>query len=347
MERKNEDPTAIDRLPEGMEEPDVKKKKKDLPAVDCCLPAEQATVELLDTVSRLKQEMEAYYPRLLEGDRQAEATGKAQSMKRAAQNLTKAASQMYALQDELSGRVRDVRKQQQKNRLMAAPANASIDRQEEAQNHFARGLNGYKLLLICFIGSFFGVVVELIWCLLKNGYLESRSGLVYGPFNLLYGAGAVLLTVCLYRFRNRGAWLSFLGSIVVGSVLEYVCSWGQEFVFGSRSWDYSNMPFNINGRICLLYSVFWGFLGVLWIKNLYPRMVKWILKIPNKAGKIMTWALLAFFVVNTVMSGLALTRWSQRVRQIPPANAFWKKIDERFPDERMERIYANMEFGEK
>ncbi len=146
------------------------------------------------------------------------------------------------------------------------------------------------------------------------------------------------------------------------------------------------MPFNINGRICLLYSIFWGILGVLWIKNLYPRMAKlilkipnrvgkictwvllaffvvntvmsgialtrWsrmaklILKIPNRVGKICTWVLLAFFVVNTVMSGIALTRWSQRNAGIPAANTFWQTIDERFPDERMEKVYANMVFSE-
>ena len=323
----------------------MKKKKKAVQALPCRLPAEQASEEMLEQTRQISREMEAYYPRLLETDRQAEALGKAQSLRRAAQNLTKAAKQLYDVQDEVSGRVQDARKQHRKNRLLAAPANAAIDLQEQEQDHFARGLNGYKLLLICFIGSFCGVIIELIWCLLKNGYLESRAGLVYGPFNLLYGAGAVLLTVCLYRFRNRGAWLSFLGGILVGSVLEYVCSWGQEFVFGSRSWDYSNMPFNLNGRICLLYSVFWGFLGVLWIKNIYPRMVKWILKLPNRLGKCCTWALVVFFVVDIAMSGVALTRWSQRIRQVPASNVFWETIDERFPDERMERIYANMEFN--
>ena len=45
----------------------------------------------------------------------------------------------------------------------------------------------------------------------------------------------------------------FFGGIIVGSVVEYICSLGQEIIFGSRSWDYSHMPFNINGRICLLY----------------------------------------------------------------------------------------------
>ncbi len=133
---------------------------------------------------------------------------------------------------------------------------------------------------------------------------------------------------------------------MVGSVVEYVCSWGQELLFGSRSWDYSHMPFNLNGRICLLYSIFWGILGVLWMKNIYPRMAKWILKLPNQAGKILTWVLTAFFIFNAVTTCLAMTRWTQRQAGIEAQGDFWRFVDAHFPDERMERIFANMEFQE-
>ena len=310
------------------------------------LPIEQDSVQILTAAEDVRKQMQEYFPRMLEEDLESDAALRAESLKRASSNLSKASKTIYAVKDELAGRMKDIRQQRKKNMLLSAPANATIDQQEQEGDHFAKGLNGYKLLLVCFIGSFFGVIIEMLWCLVSRGYIESRAGLVYGPFNLLYGFGAVVLTVTLYKFRNRGAWISFLGGIIVGSVVEYFCSWGQEFVFGTRSWDYSKMPFNINGRICLLYSIFWGILGVLWIKNLYPRMAKLILKIPNRVGKICTWVLLAFFVVNTVMSGIALTRWSQRNAGIPAANTFWQTIDERFPDERMEKVYANMVFSE-
>ena len=310
------------------------------------LPIEQDSVQILTAAEDVRKQMQEYFPRMLEEDLESDAALRAESLKRASSNLSKASKTIYAVKDELAGRMKDIRQQRKKNMLLSAPANATIDQQEQECDHFAKGLNGYKLLLVCFIGSFFGVIIEMLWCLVSRGYIESRAGLVYGPFNLLYGFGAVVLTVTLYKFRNRGAWISFLGGIIVGSVVEYFCSWGQEFVFGTRSWDYSKMPFNINGRICLLYSIFWGILGVLWIKNLYPRMAKLILKIPNRVGKICTSVLLAFFVVNTVMSGIALTRWSQRNAGIPAANTFWQTIDERFPDERMEKVYANMVFSE-
>ena len=194
-------------------------------------------------------------------------------------------------------------------------------------------------------GSFAGVVVEILWCLFRNGYIESRSGLVYGPFNPVYGIGAVVMTLALYRYRNRSSSISFFGGAVVGSVIEYLLSWGQETLFGSTSWDYSRMPFNLDGRICLLYSLFWGILGVLWIKSLYPRVAQVILKIPNRFGKVLTWVLTIFMVFDCAMSLLAVDRWSERVRGETPVSAVDVFFDEHFPDSRMERIYANMEFG--
>ncbi len=312
------------------------------------LDIEKESQNLLDTVKQTNIEMNEYYPKMLEEHySQEETDAKVESLMRAAANMTRALAHTVSISDELSARGNDIKNQNKKRKLIsAAPANAAIDFSENRSDHFAKGLNIYKILLICFIGSFAGVIIEMLWCLVINGYIESRSGLVYGPFNLLYGIGAAALSFCLYRFRNRGWWISFLGGMVIGSIVEYVCSWVQELMFGSRSWDYSHMPFNINGRICLLYSIFWGVLGVFWIKNIYPRMAKWILKIPNRIGKIITWTLTVFFVFNACMSAVSIFRWSQRIEGVEPSNAFWQCIDKRFPDERMERIYANMEFSD-
>ena len=306
---------------------------------------EQLGQEALDAAERLEQSVQEVYTQIPETEHLEAFEIMAAELKGTAGKLAKASTQIFTVSDELSARCRDTRQQRRKRRfLTAAPANGTIDLEERESDHFARGLGIYKLLLILFIGSFAGVVVELMWCLIRNGYLESRSGLVYGPFNLLYGAGAVALTVCLYRFRNRSGWISFLGGMLVGTVVEYLCSWGQEALFGSRSWDYSTMPFNLNGRVCLLYSVFWGVLGVFWIKDLYPRMAQLILKLPNKIGKILTVAVTVFLIFNGVVSLLAVDRWAERVEGQAPGNSLEELLDERFPNERMESVYANMDF---
>ena len=282
-------------------------------------------------------------PEALEKQVQAEIA----SLQQAKENLSSAHKIASSTVDELSARAADVAKAlNRKWYRINPPSNTAIDVQEEERSFFARGMNGYKIALIVFLASFAGVMLELLWCFARHGYLESRSGLVWGPFNMLYGVGAASLSIILYRFRNRGKWLSFLGGFVVGSVVEYVCSWLQEVLFGSRSWDYSRVPFNINGRICLLYSLFWGALGILWIKDIYPLMAKWILKLPNRAGKILTWVLSIFLAVNCLVSAAAVYRWSERLHDEPPKTWIGSVMDARFPNERMERIYANMNFGD-
>lgn len=315
---------------------------------------EDLSDEILDMQSRETERFGLLYERLANQDTMTkeeqetlenEVNSEVEVLEKASAKLKKAQHWSSDQADELKTRLKEGKASESKRRILRrAPANSVIDYKETKTNNFAAGINFYKIAIICISGSFAGVVVELLWCLVRNGYIESRAGLVYGPFNLLYGVGAVALTLILYRYRNRSSAFSFFGGIIIGSAVEYLLSWGQETLFGSTSWDYSELPFNINGRICLLYSVFWGILGVLWIKSIYPRVAKIILKIPNKAGKIITWALTVFMIFNAVMSLLSVWRWSERVHNVPATTAADEFFDKRFPDSRMERIFANMEF---
>ena len=302
---------------------------------------EEESLKLLAISDELKGDYSELYEKLLEDSSLREKLDTVVfSLKRANLNTAKALKESRKFCDELSTRLNESKK---KGRF-TAPANGMIDVMEEKNKHFAKGTNVFKLCLICFIGSFAGVILEMLWCLVTNGYIESRAGLVWGPFNLLYGVGAVIMTVFLYPFRNRSSAISFLGGMAVGSVVEYLCSLFQEICFGSTSWDYSHLPFNLNGRICLMYSVFWGILGVIWVKSLYPRISRLTLKLPNKPGKIITLILTLFLAINAAVSVTATYRWNQRRQGTEAENSFWEFVDQRFPDERMEDIFANMKF---
>lgn len=309
---------------------------------------ENLSDELLIKTAKAEKEANKYYDKMAEGNFTEEEAKRAEdtvkSLWRAVKNLRKAYQRSISVADEFTARWDDIKNSKKKHIIPAAPANSLVDVKEKDLRHFTEGMNVYKLLWVCFLGSFFGVIIEMLWCLLMEGHIESRAGLVWGPFNLLYGVGAVVITAFLYKYRNKGKWLAFIGGLVGGSLVEYGCSWLQEVVFGSVSWDYSEMPFNINGRICLAYSVMWGFLGVLWIKSLYPRLSYMMLKMPSKTGKVITWVLVGFFVINAAVSAVAVFRWSQRIDGIEAANAFWQFIDSRFTDERMSRIFCNMKF---
>lgn len=254
------------------------------------------------------------------------------------------------ISDEIDTRINEVNSREHKHKnnrfFKNKTTNAMIDYTEKQSNHFASGNTFFKLFWVFFISCFAGVVIETIWCIVTRGHYESRVGLIWGPFNLVYGFGALFLTYFLYPYRNRSPWLSFAGGFIVGSVVEYACSLFQEICFGSTSWDYSNVPFNLNGRICLLYSIFWGILGIIWIKVIYPKMAELILKIPNRFGKNLTYILCVFMLVNSLMSGFVVYRWTERLDNLAPSNFMERWADNHYPNERLEKIYANLEFVE-
>lgn len=186
-----------------------------------------------------------------------------------------------------------------------------------------------------------GFVAETAWCYFKNGYIESRKSLVYGPLSVAYGMGGVLLTLVLYHFADCKWYTVFWVSFLVGSVAEYICSLGQEIVFGSVAWDYSHLPLNINGRVCLLYSLFWGALGVLWVKAVMPLTDKLCNMIPENVGTVLVVLFCAFFVYDSVLSAAAATRMNRRDAGAAPRNSVEIYLDKHFTDERMHKIYAN------
>ena len=62
----------------------------------------------------------------------------------------------------------------------------------------------------------------------------------------------------------------FMASFVLGGVLEYLFSYFYERYIGIAPWDYSNIPFNFNGRTSLIHCIFWGIVGILFMKVIYP-----------------------------------------------------------------------------
>lgn len=225
--------------------------------------------------------------------------------------------------------------------------NKSVSKEKTGERSFAAGMNFYKLFWVFFIGCFLGVVVETAWCLITKHQFESRQGLIYGPFNLVYGFGTFLLTVCLSWLMKKGALWVLFGGMVIGDVFEYFCSFLQEAMFGTVSWQYDHLPMSINGRITLKYSIFWGLLALVWMKFLYPCLSRWVEKIPNHIGKSLTWILLIFMIFNTLISGMAVARMSQRHDGIPAQGKVAQFLDRHYPDDLMHAVYPNMMYVKK
>ncbi len=214
-------------------------------------------------------------------------------------------------------------------------------REAKAEGVFAAGCGFYKLVMLFIVGAFLGDITETIFCRITAGYWMSRSSVVWGPFSIVWGLAIAAATALLYRYRNRSDGFLFFAGTFLGGAYEYLCSVFTEIVFGTVFWDYSKIPFNLGGRINLLYCFFWGIAAVIWLKILYPFISGWIEKIPMRIGKILTWVLLIFMIVNMAVSALALARMDARASGIPAENVLEEWLDSSYNDDVMSRIYPN------
>lgn len=211
----------------------------------------------------------------------------------------------------------------------------------QATGKFAEGCGFYKLFWLFLIACVLGDITETIFCRITAGVWMSRSSLVWGPFSIVWGFAIVLATILLYKNREKPDRHIFFVGTFLGGAYEYMCSVLSELVFGKVFWDYSSIPFNLDGRVNLLYCFFWGIAAVIWIKGLYPHLSGYIEKIPKLPGYILTWILVVFMSVNMLVSVAALIRYDQRDGG-PAAQSGWEHvIDTHFDDERMEKIYPN------
>lgn len=199
----------------------------------------------------------------------------------------------------------------------------------------------HDLFYIFVFGCLMGWFVEGIWTLLKKGLFINHSALVIGPFNLVYGIGAIALTLALYKLEKCGFIKIFIASFITGSILEYIISFLMEKIFGFVAWTYRHKPFNINGRICLPYSIFWGILGVVWIKLVYPQVKKLIDKL-NKVESIKFMKIaIVFLIFDCLLTIGAISRGKEYENNIPPSNKIEEVIDRYFGVDYLNNMFNN------
>lgn len=178
------------------------------------------------------------------------------------------------------------------------------------------GISIWKLLAYFIIYSVAGFVIETVFGLLTKGVIESRQSSLYLPICSIYGLGAVVMIIGLQRF-NKNNYSLFLGGFVIGSIVEYIVSLVGEFIFHIKWWDYSDMAFNINGRICIAFSFFWGILAIYLMSHFHPKVDKFINKlmkrIPIKLLKTLVIILILAIFISFIISSFALKMFFTRL----------------------------------
>lgn len=162
-----------------------------------------------------------------------------------------------------------------------------------------------RILAYFIIYSFLGFIVETIFGMLTKGVIESRRSCFYGPFCCIYGLGAAIMIPGLQKFKHSN-WTLFIAGAIEGSAVEYVVSLIGELIFQIKWWDYSNMPFNINGRICILFTVFWGVLALGLMRLINPYIERMIDSIPKKIFNFLTIFLTVFLLFDLLFTSFGL-----------------------------------------
>lgn len=208
----------------------------------------------------------------------------------------------------------------------------------------------HRLFWYFLIFSIAGLIIEILYCYITTGVLESRKGLIWGPFCPVYGVSAVVLIVLLERYKDRNIFELFALGFIGGSIVEYILSFGLEAIYGIRFWDYTYTNIHLNGRICLQFSIYWGILSVILIKFVMPILDKYINKIPIKVKLIFDNCVLVFLIIDCLFTVWGIQTYENRVVGKIERNGedIVSKIENRyFTNERMLKNFPNLRVKDK
>ena len=170
-----------------------------------------------------------------------------------------------------------------------------------------------KIVFYFIIYSFLGWCLESIYktIILKK---PTNSGFLYGPFCPMYGIGAIMMLGLSILSHN--VIVIFILSFFVFSIWEYIVAVILEKCFKTKYWDYSNLKFNIKGRVCLKNSIYWGILGVALIFIIQPLIEKLTSYIPEQILIYVEIILTIAILVDTIITIFKIMVVDKRIEEL-------------------------------
>jgi len=171
-----------------------------------------------------------------------------------------------------------------------------------------------QLLWIFPIYSIFGWLLEVIYCSITTGKFVNR-GFLNGFVCPIYGLGACMMILALTPEQHNLP-LLFLGALMFGSLLELVGGFLLLHIFHIRWWDYSGRSFNIGGYVCLKFSIAWGVIGIVLLHVVNPPIAYLIGHIPSVVLVAFLITFYIYFVVDMIVTVLAVKQLSRDLEEI-------------------------------
>ncbi len=173
-------------------------------------------------------------------------------------------------------------------------------------------INIHYLIWYFLIFSIIGLILETIFCYVTTGIIESRKGLLIGPFCPIYGLGAVCLICVLNKYKENNLKIFIIGGIT-GSCVEYILSYALEAIYGARFWDYDYEVLNLNGRICLTFTIYWSILSIVLMKYIKPKIDQYIEIIAKNKRKLIDGLIVIFLIFDTLITIWGINTYQKRV----------------------------------
>lgn len=184
-----------------------------------------------------------------------------------------------------------------------------------------------KLITYFIIYSFLGWAMESTFRTICERKLIN-TGFLKGPFCPIYGIGATIMILFLSNLSNRPILLFLIATIVL-TIWEYIVGVMLEKLFHTKYWDYTDHKFNFQGRVCLINSLYWGVLGVIFVKYLHPFIQNIVSKINHQLLTYSITILSIVFVVDMITSIIKVKNIKGTLEKIEEIN---KEIKEKLKE---------------
>lgn len=195
-----------------------------------------------------------------------------------------------------------------------------------------------ELILYFTIYSFLGWFLEVLYVSYQSKKLVNR-GFLFGPFCPIYGFGVVSLIFFLQPISSHPL-LFFVGAIIITSLIEYLTGFFLELIFKANWWDYSDEKYNLNGKICLKFSLYWGFLSLFLFYFIHPSISQFVSLIISKTSFYLPLVIFIYFLIDFIFTLTSLFDFRKISKNLQSLKEHYKDRLEDFEKEQI-KIFNN------
>lgn len=202
-----------------------------------------------------------------------------------------------------------------------------------------------NIILCFFIYGFLGWCTEVAYAAFKEHKFVNR-GFLNGSICPIYGFGVVIVVQLLDPYAHQIV-LLYLLSVVLTTVLEWLTGFALDKLFHHKWWDYSDVPFNLNGYVCVPFSAAWGLACVFVVKVVHPLILKLILFAPRwlVIGEDVAFSIAIFIDLSVTVS--AILKLNRRLEKMEEVAAEFHRISDQIGNDIYKNVMEGMERQER